>query len=200
LREKLEFGKVSIPPYVKSAEKFASYLVSLLDRMSAKDISQTIWSLGRLKVKSPSIVYPTANRAAQMAQDKCFNSQELANILWGLSKLEYNEPHVVSHFTDQLRRSSIMHSTTPQEASNVLYALAKMCIRDEDTFFSMNQVLMRQPESATTQTIANALWAHETVGLLPPKQLFNSWAKEKLHIVGLYVENQQIEIIEHSSE
>eukprot|EP00557_Chaetoceros_sp_GSL56_P004048 CAMPEP_0176504732 /NCGR_PEP_ID=MMETSP0200_2-20121128/16100_1 /TAXON_ID=947934 /ORGANISM="Chaetoceros sp., Strain GSL56" /LENGTH=830 /DNA_ID=CAMNT_0017904203 /DNA_START=440 /DNA_END=2932 /DNA_ORIENTATION=- len=200
LREKLEFGTVSIPPYVKSAEKFASFLVSLHERMSAKDISQIIWSLGRLKIMNTSIVYPIANKAAQMAQEECFNSQELANILWGLSKVEYNEPHAVSYFTAQLRRASIMNAMTPQEASNVLYALAKMCIKDEHTFNSMNQVLMRQPENATTQTIANALWAHETIGLIPPRQLFNSWAKEKLHIVGLYVENQQIEIIERSSD
>lgn len=199
LREKLEFGKVSIPPYVRCAEKFASYLVPLQDRMSAKDVSQIIWSLGRLKIINPSIVYPIARKATQMSQEERFNSQELANIVWGLSKLEFDAPLAISNFTYQLRKPSIMNFTTPQEASNVLYALAKMGVRDEDTFHAMNQVLMRQPENATTQTIANALWAHETVGLLPPKQLFNSWAREKLNIVGLYMEDRQIEIIEQSS-
>jgi len=43
--------------------------------------------------------------------------------------------------------------------------------------------LMRQLEDATTQTIANALWAHESVDLVAPGQLFDSWAKEKLDIV-----------------
>jgi len=57
---------------------------------------------------------------------------------------------------------------------------------------------MRQLEDATTQTIANALWAHESVDLVAPGQLFDSWAKEKLDIVGLYSDFHQIEIIEQS--
>ena len=64
----------------------------------------------------------------------------------------------------------------------------------------MNTVLMRQLETATTQTIANALWAHDNVDLQPPRQLFDSWAKEKLDIVGLYLDNQQVEIIQYSKQ
>ena len=95
--------------------------------------------------------------------------------------------------------NDILASTTSQEAANVLYALGKMQIRDKETFSCMNSVLMRKLEDATTQTIANALWAHESVNLVAPGQLFDSWAKEKLGIVGLYLDYQQIEIIERSN-
>lgn len=200
LREQMEFGEVTPPPYVTSGVRFATYLVSKCDKMSTKDVSQALWAIGRLKITNQSIVSPFVDEAVKMAQKEKFNSQELANIVWALSKAEIDDEASVSCFTKQIRRPFILESTSPQEAANVLYALGMMQIKDEETFSCMNSVLMGQLEEATSQTIANALWAHDIVGLVPPRLLFDSWAKEKLDIVGLYLDDQQVEIIERSNK
>ncbi len=199
LMEKMEYGEFTPPPYVESGKYFAAYLASCSGNMSPKDISQSIWAIGRLKITDSEIINPLADMAKVMATNEEFNSQEIANILWALSKVDFDDVETVSKLTEQIQRPMILESTSPQEAANVLYALGKMGIRDAEAFSSMNTVLMRQLDSATTQTIANALWAHDTVNLQPPRQLFDSWAKEKLDIVGLYLDNQQVEIIQHSS-
>ncbi len=198
LREKMEFGEATIPPYVKNGEKFASYLVLNRDRMSSKDLSQTLWAIGRLQISNDDIVTPLACMAASMAIEKEFNSQELANIIWALSKANFNDKETICTLTKEIRKPAMLDSLTPQEAANVLYALGKMRIKDKNTFSCMNAVIMRQLEMSTTQTIANALWAHECVQFRPPRQLFDSWAKEKLDIVGLYYQEDDpngIEII-----
>ena len=188
LREKMIFGEVLPPPYVKSGKRFASYLVSCRDLMTPKDISMTMWAIGRLQIADPEIIYPLAKKAVEIAQREEFNSQELANILWALSKAGFDDVEAVSYLTEQIRKPMVLETTTPQEAANILYALAMMHIRDEDTFSYMNTVLMRQLDKATSQTIANALWAHENVDLEPPQQLFDRWALEKLDIVGLFLD------------
>ena len=135
-------------------------------------------------------------KASRIALNKEFNSQELANIIWGLSKTEFRDELVISILTREMRDESILKESTPQEAANVMYALAKMMLRDEETFSCMNKVVMRNLDQATTQTIANLLWAHDRVNLTPPQQLFDSWAKEKLDIVGLYLDdNHNFEVI-----
>ena len=40
LKEKMEFGEVTPPPYYKYATKYATFLVSLIDQMSSKDVAQ----------------------------------------------------------------------------------------------------------------------------------------------------------------
>ena len=198
LREKIEFGEFTAPPYVQNAERFASYLATCNDLMSPKDMSQTIWAIGRLKINDFQILEPLVNTATEMARTEKFNSQEIANIIWALSKVDFDDEHAISNFTQQIQRPVLLNKMTSQEAANILYALGKLRIRDESTFKSMNAVLMRELDTATSQTIANALWAHDNVDLQPPRQLFDSWAKEKLDIVGLYLDNQQVEIIENS--
>lgn len=194
LREKIEYGDVKTPPYVKSGERFVNHLVSHCESMSAKDISQTMWAIGRLQIMDENIISPLAYKAAELSQREEFNSQELANIIWALSKTAFNEEEVVSILTAEICKPYLLEHATSQEAANVLYALGRMRIRDKDTFSCMNAVLMRQLDKSTTQAIANALWAHDSVNLQPPRLLFDSWAKEKLDIVGLYLDNGKHEI------
>lgn len=92
----------------------------------------------------------------------------------------------MSVLTTEICKPYVSDHATSQEAANVLYAFGRMHIRDEETFSCMNAVLMRQLDKSTTEAIANALWAHDSVNLQPPRLLFDSWAKEKLDIVGLY--------------
>jgi hypothetical protein len=191
-----EHGKTSAPPYVRSAKTFASFLVSQRSKMSPKDISQAILSLGYLRISDDYILKPLAYKAVEFADEAKFNSQELANIVWAISKLNLEDEVVFSHLTSQLRTPYIMEQCTSQEAANVLYALGKMKIRDKATFECMDEVLMRNLEGATTQAIANALWAHESVNIAPHRQLFDSWALEKLNIVGLYLDNENKNTVE----
>jgi len=197
-----EHGKTSAPPYVRSAKTFASFLVSQRSKMSPKDISQAILSLGYMRISDDYILKPLAYKAVEFADESKFNSQELANIVWALSKLNLEDEVVFLHLTSQLRSPHIMDQCTSQEAANVLYALGKMKIRDKDTFECMDEVLMRNLDGATTQAIANALWAHECVNLAPHRKLFDSWALEKLNIVGLYLDNdkKKSEQLETSTE
>lgn len=164
--------------------------------MSPKDISQAILSLGYLRISDDYILKPLAYKAVEFADEAKFNSQELANIVWAISKLNLEDEVVFSHLTSQLRTPYIMEQCTSQEAANVLYALGKMKIRDKATFECMDEVLMRNLEGATTQAIANALWAHESVNIAPHRQLFDSWALEKLNIVGLYLDNENKNTVE----
>jgi len=189
LRERIEYGDVKTPPYVKSGERFVNHLVSHCELLSAKDISQTMWAIGRLQIIDDSIISPLAYKAAELSQREEFNSQELANIIWALSKTGFKEEEIVSVLTTEICKPYVSDHATSQEAANVLYALGRMHIRDEETFSCMNAVLMRQLDKSTTQAIANALWAHDSVDLQPPRLLFDSWAKEKLDIVGLYLDN-----------
>jgi hypothetical protein len=190
LREKIEYGDFNPPPYTDSAKTFASFLIQFSDQLSPKDIAQAIWAIGRLKIEDSSIIDPMATIAKETAEKQMFNSQEIANIIWGLSKVRFDDAISIQVFTKQLKHPSILKQCTPQEASNVMYALGLMNIDDEDTFALMNNVLMNQINDATTQTIANALWAHEVVNLQPPQLLFNQWAKEKLDITGLCLGNE----------
>lgn len=191
LREKIEYGDFNPPPYTDSAKTFASFLIRSSDQLSPKDIAQAIWAIGRLKINDSGIIERMATIAEMTAEKQLFNSQEIANIIWGLSKVGFDNALSIKMFTKQLKNPSILKTCTPQEASNVMYALALMNINDEDTFTLMNNVLMNQLNDATTQTIANALWAHEIVNLQPPQLLFNQWAKEKLEITGLYLGDEE---------
>ena len=160
------------------------------------NLIQAIWAMGRLKIDDRKVMFPLAMKASQIAWAENFNSQELANIIWGLSKTDFTDEMVISILTKQMRDERITQHSTPQEAANVMYALGKMYVRDEETFSCMNSIVMRNLDQATTQTIANTLWAHDRVNLTPPQQMFDSWAKEKLDIIGLYVDDQKVEVME----
>jgi len=196
LKEMEEYGEFVPPPYAICGKKYATFLVSVRDQMTEKDVAQALWAVGRLKITDMTIVNALAAKAANIALKKQFNSQEIANIIWGLSKTGFNDEIIITILAKQMRENNILQQTTPQEAANVMYGLGKMKLRDEKTFSCMNAVVMSHLEDATTQTIANTLWAHDCVNLAPPQQLFDSWAKEKLDIVGLYLDNKKVEVMQ----
>jgi len=190
---------MNFPLYIDSGRKFASYLVtsSKLDQMSPKDIAQSCWALGHLRVNDAKIIYPLARTAASLAQNDAFNSQEIANIVWGLSKTYFRDEWLIRTLTRQLQRPSLKETCTPQEASNILYALGIMELRDEATFECMNDVIMTRLSDATAQTIANSFWAHDRVQIQPPQQLLDRWLRERLDVVDLYLDNEkQFHVIE----
>lgn len=191
-------AEIKFPPYIGRAKKIASYLVTTkLDQMKPKDIAQSCWALGHLKINDHKILYPLAQTAAYFARSNVFNSQEIANIVWGLSKTSFRNEWLIRTLTRQLRHPEFQEQCTPQEASNILYALAIMNIRDEATFRYMSHVIMMHLSKTTAQTIANSLWAHDRVELEPPPQLLDRWLRERLDVVDLYLDNaKHVHVIE----
>jgi hypothetical protein len=182
-----------IPPYVKCAQDFALYLSNRSSELSNKDLAQAIWACGRLKICDTDILYSLA--VATTTAGIKFNSQEIANILWGLAKADFHKfvpdhGEILSKLSKRTRDQHILDSCSAQEASNILYALAKMNAADEETFSAMTRVIVSQLADATAQTIANALWAHESAHLKPPRAMLDLWAKEKLDITGLYIDHK----------
>ena len=62
----------------------------------------------------------------------------------------------------------------------MLYSLGRLQIRDTVAFVSLNAIMMKKLHDATSQTIANALWAYDMVELDPPAELMTCWARDKL--------------------
>lgn len=167
------------PPYMKSAERFVGFLTANGNHMTPKQISQTIWATGCLRMSDPAVADEMASIALRNAA--LFNSREIANIIWGFSKVNYNNPEVISELVQQITESAALKKDCgSQEAANILYALGKLQICDAIAFESFSYILMSHLQNASSQGIANALWAHDVVGLDPPRELLGCWAREKL--------------------
>jgi len=192
LRDKIEFGSEMPPPYLPYAKKYASFLLSSKDDLSPKDVAQSIWALGRLKISDNDILEPFGELAVKISSS-C-NSQEIANILWGLGTLRYDRGDNVAVLLHRICTSpSLREECTSQEAANIMYALGRMKIHDKDAFDCFSSIMMDRLSDATPQGIANALWAHEAVKISPPRGLLDCWAKKKLGIVGLMLKKEDEE-------
>jgi len=183
LGEELKFGKKSPtqPPYFYAAEKFVIFLSTNVNEMSTKDISQSIWAAARLGLNPHEtdalFLAPIAQRAADVAP--MFNTHELSNILWSLGKLGYNNTAILKALLDPLICSPDA-TCSPQEAANVMFALGKLHMREVEIFDKMMEVLKMNMNEVTPQTMYNSLWAHESVGLEPPRGFFDVWAQKRL--------------------
>jgi hypothetical protein len=183
LREQIEFGKQTPPPYLDSAMCYAVELSQRTASMTTKDIAQSIWAAARLGLATrKDVIREFGEKAKQEAGN--FNGIEVANTIWGLSKLGYDDSDLVQKLMDRVLDPEIRDTLRSQEAANILYALGKLNEYNEEVFDAMCAALMRNLNDATPQAIANALWAHETVGIDAPQGLFDSWAQKRLGIVG----------------
>ena len=165
-------------PYMESVVKFLRYLIKNNQQMTPLHISQAVWAMGSLRVFDPIIAGELTDIA--MENVALFNSQETSNIVWGLSKINFNKPEMVLRLVSHATESELIDSCTSQEASNMLYALGKLQIQDAQTFERLSDILMSKLQSASSQAIANALWAFDAVELEPPIELIGGWAREKL--------------------
>ena len=170
-----------VPPYYSAAFQLAQHLSCNADLMTTKDIAQSLWSLGRLKISDEDIVTPMIYRAQKMA--KAMNTQEVSNILWAMSRIRSNEYKTVFVLTRRFALTGSTANANSQEAANILYSLGRLNIRDEDIFRNLSHVIMKQIDETSAQAVANVLWAHRAVHLEPPQELLNRWANEKLGIV-----------------
>ncbi|KAL3766550.1 hypothetical protein ACHAW5_000785 [Stephanodiscus triporus] len=177
-----------VPPYVKSAHKFVHFLIKNRDQVSPKQISQSIWAIGRLRLSDRFLIDEMGRIALSLHAS--LNAREIANIIWGLSKVNYDNPEVISNIVRRIISPHITKECTAQEASMILFALGKLRICEEEAlvlFASLSMVLKRQLIDATSQSIANALWAHEVLGIAPPPELLSTWAQDRL---GMNVSTQ----------
>ena len=124
-----------IPPYVESAKRYATFLLSLKDQMSSRDVAQSIWAIGRLRIESSNIL----DRFAVVAKEKAGSSNaiEISSILWGLTRLRYDNEEVIRVLTDRFRDPSVLYLASPREisngefrlvASNSLFLPLSMCL------------------------------------------------------------------------
>ena len=172
-----ESSSMSKPPYMESVERYLRHLIDNCDQMTPLQLSQTIYAMGSLRVSNPSIAKKLS--AIVMKNAACYSCREIANIAWGLSKIDFNEDNIVLSLVQCVTASS-QRECTSQEASNMLYALGKLRIKDTDTYDSLSSILMSQLQSASSQAIANALWAYDAVEMEAPIELMGCWAREKL--------------------
>jgi len=174
---------VDLPPYVTCADKYIRFLIANQARMTPKHLSQTIWAIGRLRLSDSYIII---NEMGDIASRLCpkLNAREVANIVWGLSKVDYDKPEIISQLIHHAIDSP-NKGCTAQEAANMLFALGKLQIREREVFASLSSILRTQLHEATSQAIANALWAHEVVGIEPPPELLSTWAQDRLGMAVL---------------
>jgi hypothetical protein len=137
---------------LQASREFAAFLPSRAAQLTAKDVSQAIWACGRLGFADWKIVCAFAYRARQVSPGS--TSCDIANILWGLSKVGHNDREVISALTDRMMDLG----PTAQEAATVMFSLGRMEIQDEVVFSSMSTFMMEQLETASAQSVANALF------------------------------------------
>ena len=169
------------PPYLGNAKEIASVLAERMKDLSPRDITQTTWAIGRMCITDARLVCSFAFRAKQLSAK--FNSAEVANIVWGLSKVGFDDREVILTLTDRLVVGDLRPK--PQEISNVMYALGTLNIRDERLFSELSDMMLENIDETSAQSIANALWAHRALNIKPPKTLLNSWAVQKIGVIGI---------------
>ena len=179
-------ASLGIPPYVESAEAYASNLLSRKDEMSSKDVAQSIWSIGRLSALI-DIGEPGVKEFASLAVNLAnkFNGIELSSILLGLSRLGYNDEDVANVLTSRFLEPSVLAESTAREISSVMFSLGIMRHRNcVDLFAKLSTAMMENIDETSSESIANALTAYEAIDMAPPRILFDRWASEKLGIQG----------------
>ncbi|KAL9185229.1 hypothetical protein ACHAXT_003006 [Thalassiosira profunda] len=173
-----------LPPYVKCVDKYIRFLVANQAQMTPKHISQTIWAIGRLHAyfaldQGSGHAHIDEMAAIVRGKAKHLNAREVANCVWGLSN--YDQPECILELINHVI-SSPEHtaSCTAQEAATLLFVLGKLNVHDREAFACLSEVLVDRMHEADSQTIANALWAHDVVGIAAPPELLSTWAQTKL--------------------
>jgi hypothetical protein len=119
-----------IPPYVESAHKYVQFLTENRDQISPKQISQSIWAMGRLRLSDRVLIDEMGEIA--LCMHASLNAREIANTVWGLSKVDYQESEVISKIVRRIMSPHISKECTAQEASMLLFALGKLQICEEE--------------------------------------------------------------------
>lgn len=162
----------------------ARYLGIHSPDLTSRDVTQTLWALGMLKISDPDVTCPLIRRAQDLAHE--LNTQEVANILLALSRIKSEEFKAIFDLTRRFTSVDTLVVTKPstQEAANIIYSLGRLNIRDEEVFRYLSSILMANIEETSAQAIANVLWAHRVVHIPPPRELLDQWTVKKLGLVS----------------
>jgi hypothetical protein len=169
------------PPYLQNAKHLATVLSTRMKELTPMDVTQCMWAVGRLRITDARLVCAFAYRAKQLALK--LNSAEVANIVWALSRVNFDDEEVLKTLTNRITSDSLQ--PMPQDAATVLYALGILQHKDERAFTLLSNKILEQIDRTSAQSIANTLWAHRAVRIPPPQRLLDSWATQKLGIVGI---------------
>jgi hypothetical protein len=173
-----------VPPYVSSARLYAQNLAERSKELSPRDLAQILWAMGKMELSDTRLAPLFANRVKEILPD-CW-SCEVSNIVWGLSKIGYMDDNDTLLQIARRMMDEDMNPS-PKETACVLYALGNAGIRDDTLFEHLTEAMMAKVEAVGAQAMANALWAHNVVGKLPPPALLRSWATKKLGLSGFSV-------------
>lgn len=171
--------------FERAAFEMARYLGIHSSELTNRDVTQSLWALGMLRISDPDITRPLTRRAQDLADE--LNTQEVANILLALSRIKSEEFKAVFDLTRRFASVDklVVARPTTQEAANILYSLGRLNIRDEEVFKFLSSILMENIEETSAQAVANVLWAHRIVHIPPPRQLLDRWTIKKLGLVSV---------------
>lgn len=140
---------LDVPPYINACYKYTRFIVENGDRISPKQLSRSIWAIGRLRLSDAILIQEMGDMA--MRQSHAFDSRDIANVVWGLSKVNYERPEALLRLAKQVTFQA--NELTAQEASMILFALGKLQIHDKDVFESLYSSISSSPQTSAARLI-----------------------------------------------
>jgi len=107
------------------------------------------------------------------------SSQEAATVLYALGRMKVRDNAVFAAMSSVMMQR--LTDTHPQHHPDEHHPPEE----DDDDDGDGNQRRRGASRVVSAQSIANALWAHQEVGIKPPQSLFDSWAFGMVNVVGL---------------
>lgn len=169
------------PPYLLSAAQLVKNLSTRCSELTAKDLAQCLWAMGRLDLYDQYAAETLAQQATKLLST-CF-ACEIANILWGLSNIGFDQKEPIITISRRMLDSDV--SASPKEAACVLYALATMGVTEDEIFSNLTSSMIGQMDQVSAQALANTLYAYKTANKRPPRTLLDAWVTERLGIIGI---------------
>lgn len=176
-----EDAEMKDPPYLENALNIAAELSTRAGDLSANDVAQIMWGIGKLEiVDEEELVSVFANRAIEISSS--MNAAEVSNVLWGVAKLQFRDGKLIGSMSERLASDDI-YISSPRVASSILFSLARLKWKDDAVFEKLSQTMIDDIQDVNAQSIANTLWAFKAVRMRPPRELLDTWAIARLGIV-----------------
>ena len=161
--------------YVQDKGVF-DHLVNLLasskEQCSSRQLSQTIWSCGKMiawerqdmvllddedsEMEDPPYLENALNVAAELStRAEDLSPKDVAQIMWGIGKLEIQDDRLLSVFAN--RTIEISTSMNAAEISNVLWGVAKVRFRDGKLMGSLSDRLAADDIHISSPQVASSI-------------------------------------------
>ena len=149
---------------------------SKVDEFEARNISNIMWSLAKLKLRlEPALWGALCGKAERSAGS--FKPQEVANTLWAFATMGISPlPSLLSLLSRAAERSA--GSFNPQAVANTLWAFATLGVSPSPSLLSsLSNAAERSAGSFIPQNVANTLWAMAVLQVEPPSLLARHTSK-----------------------